>query len=55
MLTLTRREGEIIKIGHDCVVVVRRIKGREVRIGVEAPREVRVVRGELDDGKEGDR
>jgi carbon storage regulator len=48
MLVLTRKEGETIRIGRDTVITVCRLKGSEVRIGIEAPRAIRVVRGEID-------
>jgi len=51
MLILTRCKDETVVMrlnGHRVVVVVREIQGRKVRIGVEASREVRIVRGELE-------
>ena len=47
MLILTRRPGESILIGDDIEVTIARIDGNQVRIGVEAPRDVKIVRGEL--------
>jgi len=47
MLVLTRKLQERICIGNDITVTVLRVKGQQVRIGIEAPRDVRVVRGEL--------
>lgn len=47
MLVVTRGDGQTIKVGDDIVFTVVRVKGRRVRIGVEAPRDVRVLRGEL--------
>ena len=47
MLTLTRKIGESIRIGDNIVVVVKEIKGKQVRIGIEAPRDVYVCREEL--------
>ena len=47
MLVLTRKLQQQIKIGDQITVTVLRVKGNTVRIGVQAPREVRVVRGEL--------
>jgi len=47
MLVLSRKAKERIRIGKDIVIVVNRIRGGKVSIGVEAPRETRVVRGEL--------
>ena len=47
MLVLTRKVKEQILIGDDIKVTFIRCQGNKVRIGVEAPRDVRVVRGEL--------
>ena len=47
MLVLTRKLKESIRIGDAITVTVLRVKGNTVRLGIEAPREVRVVRGEL--------
>ncbi len=47
MLVLTRKLNERIQIGDKITVSILRIKGNSVRVGIEAPRQVRVVRGEL--------
>ena len=47
MLVLTRKLQEKITIAGNITVTVLRVKGQTVRIGIEAPRDVRVVRGEL--------
>lgn len=47
MLVLTRKLHEKIVIGDNVVVTVLRTKGNSVRLGIEAPRSVKVVRGEL--------
>ena len=47
MLVLTRREGEILIIGDEIKVQVCRIKGKQVRIGVEAPKALRILREEV--------
>ena len=47
MLVLTRRPGESIIVGQDIVVTVIEIKGGQVRIGIDAPREVQVHREEV--------
>jgi carbon storage regulator len=49
MLILTRSIGESIKIGEDIVVTVHRINGRQVQIGITAPRDVSVHRQEVYD------
>ncbi len=47
MLILTRRLGESIRIGDDVAVTVVDIKGAQVRIGVQAPKDVPVHREEV--------
>ncbi len=47
MLILTRRVGETIVIGDDVVVTVLGIKGNQVRIGINAPKNVSVHREEI--------
>ncbi len=47
MLVLTRRPGESIVVGHDIIITVIEIKGGQVRIGIDAPREVQVHREEV--------
>lgn len=55
MLVLTRRVDEAILIDGNIRITVTRIFGDKVRIGIEAPREVRIAREELveGDGKRG--
>jgi carbon storage regulator len=47
MLILTRRVGETIMVGDDVTVTVLGVKGNQVRIGVNAPKEVAVHREEI--------
>ena len=47
MLVLTRKRSEIIRIGDDIFVKVIRTGRNTVKIGIEAPSHVRVLRGEL--------
>jgi carbon storage regulator CsrA len=47
MLVLTRKLDESIRIGDDIKITILRIKGNTIRLGIEAPRDVRVVRSEL--------
>jgi carbon storage regulator len=47
MLILTRRLNEAIMIGPDVVVRVMAVNGQQVRIGIEAPKEIHVLREEL--------
>ena len=50
MLVLTRTIGENVKIGNDIVVSIEDIRsGEKVRLGIEAPKHVSILRGELDD------
>lgn len=47
MLILTRRVGETLMIGDDVTVTVLAVKGNQVRVGINAPREVSVHREEI--------
>jgi carbon storage regulator len=47
MLVLTRKPGERIQVGADIVVTVLEAVGNKVRIGIDAPENVRVLREEL--------
>jgi carbon storage regulator len=47
MLILTRRVGETVMIGNDVTVTVLGVKGNQVRVGVNAPKEVAVHREEI--------
>jgi carbon storage regulator CsrA len=47
MLVLTRKPQEKIQIGDQITISILRIKGRAVSVGIDAPSNVRVVRGEL--------
>jgi len=48
MLVLSRREGERIRIGDSITVTVVRCAGDKVRIGIEAPPDMLILRGELE-------
>ena len=47
MLVLSRKVGEKLKIGDNVTVVVTKVVGNRVTLGIEAPTDVRVVRDEL--------
>lgn len=47
MLILTRRVGETLMIGDDVTVTVLGVKGNQIRVGVNAPKEVSVHREEI--------
>ena len=47
MLVLSRKSTESIHIGDSVVVTVLEIRGNKVRLGIEAPKEVHVLRSEL--------
>jgi carbon storage regulator CsrA len=55
MLVLTRKQSESIRIGDSITITVLRMKGKSVRLGIQAPHELTVIRGELafdQDGEE---
>ena len=47
MLTLSRKINETIQIGDNIVLIVKRIDGDNVRIGIEAPKTIPIYRGEI--------
>lgn len=47
MLCITRKIGELIKLSGGITVTVLDVKGKQVRLGLDAPEEVIIVRGEL--------
>ncbi|RIK74041.1 MAG: hypothetical protein DCC67_17120 [Planctomycetota bacterium] len=47
MLVLTRKVGEQIRIGDEVIITVVRTKGKAVRLGIQAPAHVPVLRGEI--------
>jgi carbon storage regulator len=48
MLVLSRKAGETLFIGDDVKITISRIAGNRVTVGVEAPRHMKIVRGELE-------
>ena len=47
MLVLSRKESQRIQVGDSIVLTIVRVNGDRVRVGIEAPADVRVRRGEL--------
>ncbi|MFO0923431.1 MAG: carbon storage regulator [Pirellulales bacterium] len=47
MLVLSRKEGEEIVIGDNIKIVISRIDGNRVSVGIEAPKDVKIIRSEL--------
>ena len=47
MLALTRKVGESIIIGGDIVITVVDVKGENIRRGIEAPKAIKIYRGEI--------
>jgi len=47
MLVLSRKVGEKLVIGNNITIVVNRVAGNRVTIGIDAPDDVRIMRGEL--------
>ena len=54
MLILSRRVGESVLIGKDVSITVLRVKGDQVRLGVQAPKEIAVQRDDLLERKQTD-
>lgn len=54
MLVLTRHTGDAIMIGDEVTITVLGIKGHQVRIGIQAPRDVAVNRKEVHDRIQGE-
>ena len=53
MLVLSRKIGEKIIIGEDITITVLEVERTKVRIGIDAPRDLNIVRDELLEAKEG--
>ena len=55
MLVMTHREGEVLEIGPDMRGYIKRVRGNWGRIGIDAPKDVKLnrVRAEREDGPEG--
>lgn len=51
MLVLSRKVGERIMVGDNIAVVINRIAGNRVVVGIEAPENVSILRGELEEVK----
>jgi carbon storage regulator len=49
MLSLTRKPGEAILIGDNVVVYIKEIKGKQVKLAIEAPRDVAISRAKDED------
>lgn len=48
MLILSRRESESVHLGDDIVLTIVRVSGEKVRIGIQAPPHIKVLRNELE-------
>lgn len=48
MLVLSRKAGQKLQIGENITITILEVHGNTVRVGIEAPRDIRVLRGELD-------
>jgi carbon storage regulator len=54
MLVLSRKQNQRIRVGDQVVVTVVRVSGDKVRIGIQAPHDMRVLRDELEDDSIGE-
>jgi carbon storage regulator len=52
MLILTRRMGEVLRIGDSITITVLNVAGNNVSIGIEAPLDIKIIRKELLENKE---
>tara|TARA_B100000809_G_scaffold256604_1_gene296830 strand:- start:1027 stop:1203 length:177 start_codon:yes stop_codon:yes gene_type:complete len=48
MLVLSRKERQRIRLGDNIIVTIVRLTGDQVRLGIDAPRDIRVLRDELE-------
>ena len=53
MLILTRRKGEKLMIGNDITITITEVSGNKVRLGIDAPQQVKVHRQEIFDAING--
>ncbi len=54
MLVLTQKEGEVLQIGDDIKIYIKRVKGNWVRLCIDAPREIPLLRIPADKAREKD-
>ena len=47
MLTLSRKSGESIRVGNDILIIVQEIRGKVVKISIDAPEDMTIYREEL--------
>lgn len=47
MLVLSRKAGETIWIGEDVEIIISEVKGEQVKVAINAPRNIDIIRGEL--------
>jgi carbon storage regulator len=47
VLVLSRKQGETVCVGDNITLTVLEVRGNNIKVGIEAPQSVRIVRGEL--------
>lgn len=47
MLVLSRKVGETIWVGDNVEIIITEIKGEQIKLGIQAPKSIEIVRGEL--------
>ena len=52
MLVLSRKEGEAILVGDNIHITILSVRGKKVRLGFEAPKEIKILRKELIHGND---
>lgn len=55
MLVLSRKESQKVRLGENIVLTIVRVSGDKVRLGIEAPGDLLILREELEQGSQADK